>query len=67
VIDRSFVNVIFGGFGGFGFEAGTVTACMREQDPVKSCRADEAAFIVGNAETMTIVLAYRLAEARSTR
>jgi NAD(P) transhydrogenase subunit beta len=46
-MNRSFFNVILGGFGG---EAGTAAAGAKEQRPVKSGSADDAAFILGNAE-----------------
>ena len=62
-MNRSFFNVILGGFGG---EAGTaVAAGAKEQRPVKSGSADDAAFILGNAETVIIVPGYGLAVARA--
>jgi NAD(P) transhydrogenase subunit beta len=61
-MNRSFFNVILGGFGG---EAGTVVAGAKEQRPVKSGSADDAAFILGNAETVIIVPGYGLAVARA--
>jgi H+-translocating NAD(P) transhydrogenase subunit beta len=60
-MNRSFFNVILGGFGG---EAATATA-GGEQRPVKSGSADDAAFILGNAETVVIVPGYGLAVARA--
>jgi H+-translocating NAD(P) transhydrogenase subunit beta len=60
-MNRSFFNVILGGFGG---EAATATAGS-EQRPVKSGSADDAAFILGNAETVVIVPGYGLAVARA--
>jgi H+-translocating NAD(P) transhydrogenase subunit beta len=60
-MNRSFFNVILGGFGG---EATTATA-GGEQRPVKSGSADDAAFILGNAETVVIVPGYGLAVARA--
>jgi H+-translocating NAD(P) transhydrogenase subunit beta len=61
-MNRSFFNVILGGFGG---EAGTAAAGAKEQRPVKSGSADDAAFILGNAETVIIVPGYGLAVARA--
>ncbi|MDB5913959.1 MAG: hypothetical protein JWP22_2634 [Ramlibacter sp.] len=61
-MNRSFFNVILGGFGG---EAGTAVAGSTEQRPVKSGSADDAAFILGNAETVIIVPGYGLAVARA--
>ncbi len=61
-MNRSFFNVILGGFGG---EAGTAAAGSKEQRPVKSGSADDAAYILGNAETVIIVPGYGLAVARA--
>ena len=61
-MNRSFFNVILGGFGG---EAITAVAGTKEQRPVKSGSADDAAFILGNAETVIIVPGYGLAVARA--
>jgi len=61
-MNRSFFNVILGGFGG---EATTAVAGAKEQRPVKSGSADDAAFILGNAETVIIVPGYGLAVARA--
>ncbi len=61
-MNRSFFNVILGGFGG---EVGTAAAGSTEQRPVKSGSADDAAFILGNAETVVIVPGYGLAVARA--
>src|SRR5690349_12762105 len=60
-MNRSFFNVILGGFGG---EGGQVAA-GGEQRPVKSGSADDAAFVLGNAETVIIVPGYGLAVARA--
>ncbi|MBT9595250.1 MAG: NAD(P)(+) transhydrogenase (Re/Si-specific) subunit beta [Vitreoscilla sp.] len=60
-MNRSFFNVILGGFGG---EA-SGPAAATEQRPVKSGSADDAAFILGNAETVVIVPGYGLAVARA--
>ena len=61
-MNRSFFNVILGGFGG---EAVTAAAGAKEQRPVKSGSADDAAFVLGNAETVVIVPGYGLAVARA--
>ena len=62
-MNRSFFNVILGGFGGDAPAAGA--AGSQEQRPVKSGSADDAAFIMGNAETVIIVPGYGLAVARA--
>jgi H+-translocating NAD(P) transhydrogenase subunit beta len=61
-MNRSFFNVILGGFGG---ETATAAAGGGEQRPVKSGSADDAAFVLGNAETVVIVPGYGLAVARA--
>ena len=61
-MNRSFFNVILGGFGG---EAATATSGAKEQRPVKTGSADDAAFVLGNAETVVIVPGYGLAVARA--
>ena len=61
-MNRSFFNVILGGFGG---DATTAAAGGAEQRPVKSGSADDAAFVLGNAETVIIVPGYGLAVARA--
>ena len=61
-MNRSFFNVILGGFGG---EATTAVAGAAVQRPVKSGSADDAAFVLGNAETVVIVPGYGLAVARA--
>ena len=60
-MNRSFFNVILGGFGG---EAGPA-AGKAEQRPVKTGSADDAAFLLGNAESVVIVPGYGLAVARA--
>ncbi|MEG2032542.1 MAG: NAD(P)(+) transhydrogenase (Re/Si-specific) subunit beta [Janthinobacterium sp.] len=62
-MNRSFFNVILGGFGGDAPAAASGGA--QEQRPVKSGSADDAAFIMGNAETVIIVPGYGLAVARA--
>ena len=61
-MNRSFFNVILGGFGG---EATTAVAGSAVQRPVKSGSADDAAFVLSNAETVVIVPGYGLAVARA--
>ncbi|MBV2132160.1 NAD(P)(+) transhydrogenase (Re/Si-specific) subunit beta [Pseudomonas sp. MAP12] len=61
-MNRSFFNVILGGFGS---EAGAAVAGSQEQRPVKSGSADDAAFLLGNADTVIIVPGYGLAVARA--
>ncbi|KAA1006235.1 NAD(P)(+) transhydrogenase (Re/Si-specific) subunit beta [Paraburkholderia panacisoli] len=62
-MNRSFFNVILGGFGNEpGAAAGGGSA---EQRPVKSGSADDASFMLGNAETVVIVPGYGLAVARA--
>jgi len=61
-MNRSFFNVILGGFGG---EGGPAAGGKAEQRPVKSGSADDAAFVLGNAETVVIVPGYGLAVARA--
>jgi NAD(P) transhydrogenase subunit beta len=62
-MNRSFFNVILGGFGG---EASAATVGgSAEQRPVKSGSAEDASFMLGNAETVVIVPGYGLAVARA--
>ena len=61
-MNRSFFSVILGGFGA---EPVTVVAGAQEQRPVKSGSADDAAYILANAETVVIVPGYGLAVARA--
>jgi len=61
-MNRSFFSVILGGFGA---EPGTAAAGATEARPVKSGSADDAAFILGNAESVIIVPGYGLAVARA--
>jgi H+-translocating NAD(P) transhydrogenase subunit beta len=60
-MNRSFISVILGGFGG---EAGAA-ASGGVQRTAKSGSADDVAFILGNAETVVIVPGYGLAVARA--
>jgi NAD(P) transhydrogenase subunit beta len=61
-MNRSFFNVILGGFGG---ETAAAAAGSAQQRPVKSGSADDAAFMLANAETVIIVPGYGLAVARA--
>ena len=60
-MNRSFFNVILGGFGGEAVSA----AGAAVQRAVKSGSADDAAVLLGNAETVVIVPGYGLAVARA--
>jgi len=62
-MNRSFFNVILGGFG--GDTSGAAAGGAQQQRSVKSGSADDAAFILGNAETVVIVPGYGLAVARA--
>ena len=61
-MNRSFFNVILGGFGG---EAVASVSGDGVQRPVKSGSSEDAAFILSNAETVIIVPGYGLAVARA--
>jgi H+-translocating NAD(P) transhydrogenase subunit beta len=61
-MNRSFFSVILGGFGG---ETSTAAGGTQQQRNVKSGSADDAAFVLGNAETVVIVPGYGLAVARA--
>ncbi|WP_301117396.1 NAD(P)(+) transhydrogenase (Re/Si-specific) subunit beta [Pusillimonas sp. (ex Stolz et al. 2005)] len=62
-MNRSFFNVILGGFGNSG--SGAATATDGQQRNVKSGSPDDAAFLLSNAETVIIVPGYGLAVARA--
>ncbi|MDP3816703.1 NAD(P)(+) transhydrogenase (Re/Si-specific) subunit beta [Pseudomonas sp.] len=61
-MNRSFFNVLLGGFGG-AVAAGPAGA--QEARPVKSGSSDDAAFLLTNADTVIIVPGYGLAVARA--
>ena len=63
-MNRSFFNVILGGFGG---EAGAAAGGAQEQRPVKSGSADDAAFMLSTADSVIIVPGDGLAVARAQR
>jgi NAD(P) transhydrogenase subunit beta len=60
-MNRSFFNVILGGFGGEVAQA----SGKSEQRPVRSGSPEDAAFLMENAETVIIVPGYGLAVARA--
>jgi H+-translocating NAD(P) transhydrogenase subunit beta len=62
-MNRSFFNVILGGFGGDAAAAGG--AGDQAQRPVKSGSPDDAAFLLANADSVIIVPGYGLAVARA--
>ncbi|WP_179404869.1 NAD(P)(+) transhydrogenase (Re/Si-specific) subunit beta [Burkholderia guangdongensis] len=62
-MNRSFFNVLLGGFGA---EPGAAAASgTQEQRPVKSGSPEDASFMLGNAESVVIVPGYGLAVARA--
>ena len=61
-MNRSFFNVLLGGFGNTA-DAGPAGA--KEARPVKSGSADDATFLLANADTVIIVPGYGLAVARA--
>jgi len=62
-MNRSFFNVILGGFGGQA--GGAAAAGDGQQRSVKSGSPEDAAFLMTNAETVVIVPGYGLAVARA--
>ena len=61
-MNRSFISVILGGFGG---EASGAAAGAKESLPVKQGSADDAAFIMKNAGSVIIVPGYGMAVAQA--
>ena len=61
-MNRSFFNVILGGFGGTDQVSKTQN---KEQKPVKSGNADDAAFLMKNASSVIIVPGYGMAVAQA--
>ena len=61
-MNRSFFNVILGGFGGTD---DTSVNSTKEQRPVKSGNADDAAFLMKNASSVIIVPGYGMAVAQA--
>ncbi|MCV6277499.1 NAD(P)(+) transhydrogenase (Re/Si-specific) subunit beta [Pseudomonas aeruginosa] len=62
-MNRSFFNVILGGVGAQAHAGGP--AGSKEQRPVKSGSADDASFLLTNADSVIIVPGYGLAVARA--
>ncbi|WP_315808539.1 NAD(P)(+) transhydrogenase (Re/Si-specific) subunit beta [Pseudomonas sp. C9-3] len=62
-MNRSFFNVILGGFGAEADAGGPAGA--KEARPVKSGSADDASFLLANADSVIIVPGYGLAVARA--
>ena len=62
-MNRSFISVILGGFGGDG--GVTASGEQVEQRPVKQGSADDAAFIMKNASSVIIVPGYGMAVAQA--
>jgi NAD(P) transhydrogenase subunit beta len=61
-MNRSLLNVIAGGF---GTEGGTAAAGGKEQRPVKAGNADDAAYLMQNAQSVIIVPGYGMAVAQA--
>jgi H+-translocating NAD(P) transhydrogenase subunit beta len=61
-MNRSIINVLLGGFGADAVAAGGASSVQR---PYRSGSADDAAFIMGNAESVVVVPGYGLAVARA--
>ena len=62
-MNRSFFNVILGGFG--ATDQSSTTSQNKEQKPVKSGNADDAAFLMKNASSVIIVPGYGMAVAQA--
>ena len=62
-MNRSFISVILGGFGGDGVPA--ASGGQVEQRPVKQGSTDDAAFIMKNASSVIIVPGYGMAVAQA--
>ena len=62
-MNRSFFSVILGGFGATDQSSGTQSS--KEQKPVKSGNADDAAFLMKNASSVIIVPGYGMAVAQA--
>jgi len=60
-MNRSFINVILGGFGG----TGQTSIKTKDQKPVKSGNAEDAAFLMKNASSVIIVPGYGMAVAQA--
>lgn len=62
-MNRSFISVILGGFGGEDAQSGSVT--QTQDRPVKQGSAEDAAFIMQNAGSVLIVPGYGMAVAQA--
>jgi NAD(P) transhydrogenase subunit beta len=62
-MNRSFISVILGGYGGEAAAAGPATGGTHK--PVKSASAEDAAFMLGNASKVIIVPGYGMAVAQA--
>lgn len=62
-MNRSIINVIFGGFGSGGAES--VSGSKTEDRPVKAGSAEDASFILKNAKSVIIVPGYGMAVAQA--
>ena len=62
-MNRSFFNVILGGWGATNDQ--TLKTSSKEQKPVKSGNADDAAFLMKNASSVIIVPGYGMAVAQA--
>ena len=62
-MNRSIINVIFGGFGTTASSGGTGSA--PDQRPVKTGAPDDAAFLLANADSVIIVPGYGMAVAQA--
>ena len=62
-MNRSFFNVILGGFG--ATDSSPARSANKEQRPVKSGNADDAAFLMKNASSVIIVPGYGMAVAQA--
>ncbi len=61
-MNRSFISVILGGFGG---DTGAAAAAGEDERPVKQGAADDAAFLMKNASKVIIVPGYGMAVAQA--
>jgi len=64
-MNRSIINVIFGGFGSSSASAGANSASEASDKPIKSGSAEDAAFLLKNASSVIIVPGYGMAVAQA--
>ena len=62
-MNRSIINVIFGGFGSAPADAGG--PAVKDERPVKTGAAEDAAFLLANADSVIIVPGYGMAVAQA--